>query len=156
MNRDKKTVLAWIVQELITILISKNYGKKRNEPIQNRKNKSKRRGKICNRMREIPRVKDGIQNKRNRRRLHCKHDGLGYVSNHCRTTERTYRRKKSKRNEAQMERKELEQIVAHCGFVDLSLPAEINLIDEINRLKKEKNAVILGHYYITPNLQNIS
>ncbi len=55
-----------------------------------------------------------------------------------------------------MERKELEQIVAHCGFVDLSLPAEINLIDEINRLKKEKNAVILGHYYITPNLQDIS
>lgn len=55
-----------------------------------------------------------------------------------------------------MERKELEQIVAHCGFVDLSLPAEINLIDEINRLKKEKNAVILGHYYITPDLQDIS
>ena len=55
-----------------------------------------------------------------------------------------------------MERKELELIVAHCGFVDLSLPAEINLIDEINRLKKEKNAVILGHYYITPNLQDIS
>lgn len=55
-----------------------------------------------------------------------------------------------------MERKELEQIVAHCGFVDLSLPAEINLIDEINRLKKERNAVILGHYYITPDLQDIS
>ena len=55
-----------------------------------------------------------------------------------------------------MERKELEQIVARCGFVDLSLPAEINLIDEINRLKKERNAVILGHYYITPDLQDIS
>ena len=41
-----KTVLAWIVQELITILISKNYGKERNESIQNRKNKSKRRGKF--------------------------------------------------------------------------------------------------------------
>jgi quinolinate synthase len=36
------------------------------------------------------------------------------------------------------------------------LPAEINLIDEINRLKKERNAVILGHYYITPDLQDIS
>ena len=37
-----KTVLAWIVRKLITILISKNYGKKRNEPIQSRKSKSKR------------------------------------------------------------------------------------------------------------------
>ena len=42
----------WIVQELITILINKNYGKKRNELIQNRKNKSKRRGKIRNRTRK--------------------------------------------------------------------------------------------------------
>ena len=56
-----KIVLTWIVQKLITILISKNYGKKWNGLIQSRENKSKRRGKIRNRMREVSRVKNGIQ-----------------------------------------------------------------------------------------------
>ncbi len=32
----------------------------------------------------------------------------------------------------------------------------MNLVEEIQRLKKEKNAVILGHFYITPDLQEIS
>ncbi|GHU86189.1 quinolinate synthase A [Bacteroidia bacterium] len=31
-----------------------------------------------------------------------------------------------------------------------------NIIEQILRLKKEKNAVILGHYYINPELQDIS
>lgn len=31
-----------------------------------------------------------------------------------------------------------------------------NIIEEINRLKKEKNAIILGHYYIRPEVQAIS
>ena len=57
-----KTVLAWIVRKLITILISKNYGKKRNEPIQSRKNKSKRRRHVRNRMREISRIKKEFLN----------------------------------------------------------------------------------------------
>jgi quinolinate synthase len=42
------------------------------------------------------------------------------------------------------------------GFIDEEIPVGINLIDEIIRMKKEKNAVILGHYYITPELQDIS
>lgn len=42
------------------------------------------------------------------------------------------------------------------GYIDEQIPAGINLIDEINRMKKEKNAVILGHYYISPELQDIS
>lgn len=32
----------------------------------------------------------------------------------------------------------------------------VDFVAEIARLKKEKNAVILGHYYITPELQDIS
>ncbi|HWR99457.1 MAG TPA: quinolinate synthase NadA [Prolixibacteraceae bacterium] len=47
-------------------------------------------------------------------------------------------------------------IIEKCGFVDLPVQSEIDLKSEIFRLKKEKNAVILGHYYITPELQDIS
>jgi quinolinate synthase len=46
--------------------------------------------------------------------------------------------------------------IGENGFFDETLPAGIDLIAEINRLKTEKNAVILGHYYITPELQDIS
>jgi quinolinate synthase len=42
------------------------------------------------------------------------------------------------------------------GFFDEEIPQNINLEEEIKRLKKEKNAVILGHYYIEGKLQDIS
>lgn len=42
------------------------------------------------------------------------------------------------------------------GFLDQEIPKGINLIEEIERMKKEKNAVILGHYYIEAALQDIS
>ncbi|MEI7423399.1 MAG: quinolinate synthase NadA [Prolixibacteraceae bacterium] len=49
-----------------------------------------------------------------------------------------------------------QKIIDDCGFVDLPLEKGIDLLSEIHRLKNEKNAVILGHYYITPELQDIS
>lgn len=42
------------------------------------------------------------------------------------------------------------------GFLDERIPAGTNLAEEIKRMKREKNAVILGHYYIEAELQEIS
>ena len=48
------------------------------------------------------------------------------------------------------------ELLERDGFLDESVPKGVNLVDEIQRLKKEKNAVILGHYYIEAGLQDIS
>jgi quinolinate synthase len=42
------------------------------------------------------------------------------------------------------------------GFLDIELPKDIDFKSEIEKLKKEKNAIILGHYYQTDDIQEIS
>lgn len=42
------------------------------------------------------------------------------------------------------------------GYIADPIPRDINIVDAIQKLKKEKNAVILGHFYITSELQDIS
>ena len=42
------------------------------------------------------------------------------------------------------------------GYLDLPVEEGLDLVSEIAKLKKEKNAIILGHFYINPELQDIS
>src|SRR5690606_17126721 len=42
------------------------------------------------------------------------------------------------------------------GYLDMEIPAGIDLVAEINKMRKEKNAIILAHYYQTGDIQDIA
>ncbi|MGE0018469.1 MAG: quinolinate synthase NadA [Draconibacterium sp.] len=55
-----------------------------------------------------------------------------------------------------MEQLKIQNMLTEKGFIDEPVDASVKLVEEINRLKKEKNAVILSHYYVDGELQDIA
>lgn len=55
-----------------------------------------------------------------------------------------------------MEKVQIDRMLEEKGYIDEKISPSLKLVEEINRLKKEKNAVILSHFYVEGELQDIA
>src|SRR3954454_14538220 len=46
--------------------------------------------------------------------------------------------------------------VEEKGFLDIDIDVQMDLFSEIERLKKEKNAIVLAHYYVEGDIQDVA
>jgi len=55
-----------------------------------------------------------------------------------------------------MEQLQIDRMLEEKGYIEEPINPKIKLVEEINRLKKEKNAIILSHFYVEGDLQDIA
>src|SRR5881398_529287 len=46
--------------------------------------------------------------------------------------------------------------IGHVGYLDIDIDVNIDLFAEIERLKQQKNAIVLAHYYQEPDIQDVA
>jgi quinolinate synthase len=56
----------------------------------------------------------------------------------------------------EMEREQIQEMLDNTGHIIEEIDPKLKLTEEIHKLKKEKNAVILSHYYVDGELQDIA